>query len=212
MRQVLNSISITANTTKTLHESERQTKPQGCCREEGRPLLADWWQSITDYCSHWNLKGNWDFIWREGPFFGGRKTTRKRTKHSCYKAWIQNTGFQEKGKGPFLFGFIWVYFLFLKETYSTLTWPKSTSPSHPDFSVKSALPFHFGACCQTHRASEGLQGLFGWTDSVKRVLASIQWLFPNTVHITRTLRNVKALWWNRNHHCRSEQCLSDQRT
>lgn len=73
---------------------------------KARPLLADWWQSITDYCSHWNLKGNWDFIWREGPFFGGRKTTRKRTKHSCYKAWIQNTGFQEKGKGPL---HIWFY-------------------------------------------------------------------------------------------------------
>lgn len=121
------------------------------------------------------LKGQLGFL------FGGKglslveeKPQEREQNTAATKPEYKTLDFRKKARGLYTSGFIWVYFLFLKETYSTLTWPKSTSPSHPDFSVKSALPFHFGACCQTHRASEGLQGRFGWTDSVKRVLASIQ--------------------------------------
>lgn len=50
MSQVLNSISSTANTTKTLQVRQRETQPQGYCSREDCPLLAEQWQSTTDYC------------------------------------------------------------------------------------------------------------------------------------------------------------------
>lgn len=124
---------------------------------------------------------------REGPFFGGRKTTRKRTKHSCYKAWIQNTGFQEKGKGPFQIWFYLGLFLVSEENIFYLNLCQRAHllpiltflPSLPSLSI-------LGHAAKHTRPLKGYRAcLDEQTDSVKRVLASIQWLSPNTVHITR---------------------------